>query len=240
MKSVKILLIFGLFIALSCLFGCGGDTHKDDSDKNETMSEVEDSVYFTLERLIGVKPYEGDDEDHEGDNVYTYLNTKYLAHHVDIDLKGAEGNKTIYNVMEISQYNHDVIKNEANSFMVIYEDGTISKVITDKNLLEPGIKSANILDEDILCQHKLKKGNNWVSPNGTYSVVERYEYVVLDHFKRTAPSFKVSTYNNISKGKKIRSVWWCPDLGWFVQWQDWENETVDYLAEINFDWDDED
>ena len=236
MKISRILLLILAVCTVAVFAGCGSKPSKDDSDVSETMTEVYDTEYFTLSQLIGIEPIPDTD-----DTAYTYLRTKYLTHEVDIDLTYKGEVYPIYAVMELIKSEDVVVKGIENEFFVVFDDGHISKVITDKNILAEGVTKANILEEDILCMPKMTTGLDWYSTNGYYSVVDRYEYVVLDDFKKTAPSFKVSTYrsDDTVKSNLVRIVWWCPDLGWCVQWQDYEKGTYEYLTDFNFDWDED-
>ena len=222
---------------ISFTMGCGSKPSKDDSDVHEKMIDVYDGEYFTLSRTLSVTPI----VDEDGDEIYEYTNlrSKFLCHGVDINLEINGEIEPIYAVMELIQNEDVVTKDAGNTFYVVFDDGKISKVTTDQNLLS-GVKSAKVLEEDILCLRELKQGMEWTSSNGYYSHVDRFEYVVLDNFKRTAPSFKVSTYKNEGDLTPIRVIWWTPELGWCVQVQDYENLTLDVLSDYNFEWEDED
>lgn len=243
MKIYKFLLVVFALLSLVMLAGCGGSskTTKDDSDKSDTMKDVYDGFYYVTQHLKSIRPLTDEEKETiDADYEYTYLNTKYLTHEKDMIL----GGRPAYAVMELSQeestvYVEEKNKGEGYMFFAVFEDGTVSLVETDKNLLDESVTQAEILSEDILCSKKLKVGDSWVSPDGKYSHIDRYEYVVLDNFRRTAPSFKISTYSDETMTDKIRVVWWCPAIGWFVQWQDWDEGTVDLLTEINFDWEED-
>ena len=247
MKFFKISVALIFLISFAVLSGCGGDsTTKDDSDVSKTMKKFHDKEYFVLTRLVDLEPGEEISEDiseeikekEDEEEPVVYHNTKYTSHTKDLVLTDEGEDRPVYAVMEVNESDIEY-KSIDNAFYVVFETGEISLIVADNNLLDETVTKANILEEELLCPHKLKKGVEWKNDNGTYGCVERYEYVVLDAFKRTAPSFKITTYTDETKTEVLKKVWWCPDLGWYVQWQDFKKLTADYLTEINFDWEDE-
>jgi len=231
MKILKYTLLFLMLLSMAFVLGCGSDPGSDDSDVEEEMNDVVDGKYYILSHLKGTTV------DEEGETHYVYQNQKYVTHCKDITLKDSSGNHEIYAVMEYSTY--EETKDVENQFFVVYDNGNISLVQTDVNLLDETVKSANIISEEILCVKDLKQGYNWVSPDGKYSEVVRYEYVVISTETRSAPSYKVVTYTDSSKSKVVRTVWWTPGIAWCCQWRDGKNGSLYILTELDYDWDDD-
>lgn len=231
MKFLKYTLLFLMLLSMAFVLGCGSDPGSDDSDVKKDMNDVEDGKYYVLSHLKGTTVSE------EGETQSIYQNQKFITHCKDITLKDSTGKHDVYAVMEYSAY--EETKDVENEFFVVYENGTISLVQVDANLLDETVKSANIISEDILCVRELKQGYDWVSPNGTYSIVERYEYVVISEKVRSAPSYKVVTYADKTKSKKLRTVWWTPDIAWCCQWKNNKTGIMDTLTDLDYDWDED-
>ena len=231
---ILVLCLAGIFI------GCGGSGNKDkdDSDVQKTMEDLEDGIYYTLSQILLT---EEDD-----DNItITAERHKFTTREKDVTLVDEGIERPIDAFMEVTVYEEVIVreKDMTNPFFVKFEDGTISLVDLDKNILDIGVNRANIISEQILCPRKLKKGMQWVSPNGTYSQVYRFEYVVIENMSRTAESFRIDTYTDETKTQLLNKVWWTPAIGWCCQWQEYGplGELLDYmvLTDLSYDWEDD-
>lgn len=233
MKFLKYVLLLLMALSMAFVIGCGSDPGKDDSDVEEEMKDVEDGVYYNLRHLVSSK-----EDEESGEIVYTYANKKFITHAKEISLKYNNEVRKTDAVMEYSEYEEEV-KDVENQFYVVFDDGDISLITADANLLDDSVTSANILSEDILCLKELKQGMYWTSPNGYFSKVERYEYVVISSQTRSAPSYKIVTYSDATKSKKLRTVWWTPEIAWCCQWKDHKTNVMDTLNDLDYDWDED-
>ncbi len=236
----KLLIMFLVLFLAGLFIGCGGSSvSKDDDDVEKTMEDLEDGIYYTLSQIINVE----EDED----NITTTVErNKFTTHERDVTLIDEGIKRPIYAYMEVTVYQEVVVREKdlTNQFFVKFLDGQISLVELDQNILDPSVTQANIISEYVMCPRKLKAGMKWISPNGYYSEIVRFEYVVIENMSRTAESFRIDTYTDATKTQLLNKVWWTPDIGWCCQWQDYgtEGELLDYmvLTDLSFDWEDDD
>ena len=237
MKIKNILLLIIITGLVASLVGCGSTPSKDDSDIEKTMEDVVDTCYYTLTHLKG--RVETDTE-----TTYSYSERKFITHERDITLNCFGEEEEIYAFMELTTRDYDIVdtKDASYEFYVVFDDGHISKVVVDQNLLDESVTYANVLSEQILCIKDLKMNESWYSSDGSYSVVEKFEYVVIDEESRTAQSYRIVTYTDHTKSKIKDITWWTPRIGWFCQQQEYvdgEKGDLWILTDIDFDWEDD-
>ncbi|MBQ7258178.1 MAG: hypothetical protein IJS60_10870 [Abditibacteriota bacterium] len=239
----KFFILIGILSLMGFIIGCGGsaNTDKDDNDVKKTMEDLEDGIYYTLSQIV--------DLEEDEDNIHViYERNKFVTHERDVTLIDEGIERPIDAYMEIQVFQEDVTREKSidmtNKFFVAFSDGQISLVELDQDILDTTVTSANIISEYILCPKTLKAGYKWISPNGYYSEIVRFEYVVIENMSRTAESFRIDTYTDESKTQLVNKIWWTPDIGWCCQWQEYtpEGELSDYmvLTDLSYDWEDDD
>jgi len=201
---------FSVYLLLISIFafmvGCGSTPTNTDNDKKESMRQLvaADTFVYTITN----------NETASKDSQfapYTYNKYTVVDKIVTLNDNGVS-RKISHIVLPTSIDNASANRGMLYAFFVVFDNGDISVVRTDRDISSDAVTEANMALEDKLCVKDLKKGMTWTSYMGV-SVVERYEYVKTG--AGTASCYKISTYEKAGDTTPIMTIWWTPKIGWF-------------------------